>query len=160
MDTDAFGYLSTLMRETRHLLTILPTIVRADESLYGVAQSGIRNPGARVISVIDDQEKLVGVIPVTAVIEHFLLKLGAPAVLSTTPNIVQSKKLARHLGVHQAKDVMQQPASVPVSGTVGDALRLMQLRGLAGLPITDEQDRVVGYADQLELLTAQIHAYR
>ena len=160
MDKDASGYLSTPMRETRHLLTILPTIVRTDESLYEVAQSGIRNPGARVISVIEEQKKLVGVIPVTAVIEHLLFEFTAPAVLSTTPTIIQSRKLAHHLSVHQAKDIMQQPTSVPVSGTVGDALRLMQLRGLAGLPITDEQNRVVGYADQLELLTTQIHAYR
>jgi CBS domain-containing protein len=148
------------MRETRHLFTILPTLVPADESLYGVAQSGIRNPGARVISVIEEQRKLVGVIPVAAVIEHLLLEFASPVVLSTTPTIIQTRKLAHHLGVHQAQDIMQQPASVPVSGTVGDALRLMQLRSLRGLPMTDEQGRVVGYVDQLELLTAQIHAYR
>ncbi len=160
VDTDAPGYLSTQMQETRHLLTILPTVVRADESLHGVAQSGIRNPGTQVISVIEEQRKLVGIIPVTAVIEHLLFEFAASVMLNTTPTIVQSRKLALHLRVHQAKDIMQQPASVPVSGTVGDALRLMRLRGLAGLPITDEQNRVVGYADQLELLTVQIHAYR
>jgi len=160
VDSDASGKLSTLIGDMRHLLTILPTIVRTDESLYGVAQAVIRNPGARVIAVIGEQRKLVGVIPVTAVVEHLHFEVGTPTALHKTPTIVYGRKLARHLGVHDAKDIMQQPTSVPVSGTVGDALRLMQLRGLAGLPITDEQNRVVGYADQLELLTTQIHAYR
>ncbi|MBA3390597.1 MAG: CBS domain-containing protein [Rubrobacter sp.] len=110
--------------------------------------------------MIEEQKKLVGVIPVTAVIEHLLFEFAAPAVLSTTPTIAECRKLARHLSVQQAKDIMQQPACVRVNETVGDALRLMQLRGLGGLPITDEQDRVVGYADQLELLTTQVRAYR
>jgi CBS-domain-containing membrane protein len=150
---------SLRMQELRDVLTILPTVVRADESLYGVAQSFIRNPGARVISVIGARQTLVGIIPVTAVTEHFLFNLAAPLVLSPTPTIAETRKLARHLSVQQAKDIMQQPACVRVSETVGDALRLMQLRGLVGLPITNEQDRVVGYADQLELLTAQIHGF-
>ena len=55
---------------------------------------------------------------------------------------------------------MQQPACVRVSETVGDALRLMQRRSLVGLPITDEQDRVVGYVDQLELLMLHGHTDR
>jgi CBS domain-containing protein len=160
VDTEVTGSHPTPMREMRHWLTILPTLVRADESLDGVAQAGIRNPGARVISVVETQEKLVGVILVTAVVEHLLFELSVWPALNTTPNIVQSKLLTRRLRVRLAKDIMQSPASVRDSGTAGEALRLMQLRGLGGLPITDDQNRVVGYADQLELLTILIHAYR
>jgi CBS domain-containing protein len=159
VDMNASDYLSTPIQEMRHMLMLMPTVVRSDESLYGVAQSGIRNPGVRVISVIEEQSRLIGVISMTAVIEHLLFKLGAPSVLSATPTIVQSRRLAHQLRMHRARDIMQQPASVHVNRTVGDALRLMQRRGFAGLPITDEQDRVVGYADQLELLTVQIHTY-
>jgi len=39
------------MPELRDVLTILPTVVRADERMSGVVQVCIRDPGVRVIAV-------------------------------------------------------------------------------------------------------------
>ena len=119
MDTTPFGHLATPLRTTLQRLTIPPTLVRADAPLDGVAQSSLRNPGARVIAVIGAHDQLLGVIPLTALIEHLLLERAAPIALRSTPDIVHGRQLGHHLGVQQAQDLMQQPASVPLSGTVG-----------------------------------------
>jgi CBS domain-containing protein len=157
VNPDASAYLALSMRAAHHKLTIPPTTVWADDSLYEVAAASIGNPGARVISVVAGTGRLVGVIPVAAVVEHLLFELGGD-VRSTTPDIMLGRKYAHQMEVHQAKHVMYRPATIRMSGTVQEALRLMQVDGLEGLPITDEQDQVVGYADQLELLLLGIPA--
>jgi CBS domain-containing protein len=154
---NASAYLAMLLREAHHELTIPPTTVWADDSLDEVAAASVGNPGARVISVIGAAGRLVGVITVAAVIEHLLLELGAD-VGRTTPDIALGRKYAHELSVHQAKHLMYRPVTIRMSGTVQEALMLMQVDRLEGLPITDEQDRVVGYADQLELLSLGIRA--
>jgi CBS domain-containing protein len=151
------GSLDTPIHALRHRLTIRPTVVRADASLESVAEAVRQNPAARVIGVIDEQARLMGVIPVRAVVEHLLWVDAAAIVLGPAPTMTQSLTLARALSAQQAQDLMQPPLSVAASGTVGEALRLMQRRGLTGLPITDEQGRVVNYVDPLELLLAQRH---
>lgn len=153
------AYLAMSLRAAHHQLTIPPTIVSADDSLDEVAAASVGNPGARVISVIAGVGRLVGVIRVAAVIEHLLLKLGAD-VGRTTPDLALSLRYAHELSVHQAKHIMHRPVTIQMSGTVQEALRLMQVDRLEGLPITDEQDRVVGYADQLELLWLGAHHVR
>jgi CBS domain-containing protein len=160
VDTDPSGYQALSIREAHRGLMIPPSMVRADSSLYEVAEAGIRNPGARVISVVDGDEQLVGLIPVAAIIEHLLVELAAPELRHSLPDVVLGHVYARHLGAHQAKDIMYQPVTVGLNGTVRDALRLMQRNRLDGLPITDERGRVVGYADQLELLSVMIPAIR
>lgn len=158
MGTNPSRFLSTPMREARQWLTIEPTLVDADATLYEVAQLGIRNPGARTISVIDEIGRLIGVIPVPVLIEHFLFEFAAPVVPRTSPTILLGRKLLHHSEARQAKDIMQPPVSVRVNATVEDAIRAMKSAGLGGLPITDVGNRVIGYADQFELLTAPIRA--
>jgi CBS-domain-containing membrane protein len=154
---DASAYFAMSMREAHHQLTIPPTTVWADDRLDEVVAASVANPGARVIAVIAGAEHLVGVMPVAAVIEHLLLRLGVGG-RSTTPEIVLGRKYAHLAAVHLAKDLMYRPVMVRMNGTVQAALRLMQVERLEGLPITDEQEQVVGYADQLELLALGRHA--
>jgi CBS domain-containing protein len=153
---NASAYLALSMRDVHHQLTIPPTTVWADDSLHKVAAASVGNPGARVLSVIAEAGRLVGIIPVATVVEHLLLELGGD-VRRTTPDIVLGRKYAHQAAVHQAKHMMYRPVTIRLRGTVQEGLRLMQVDGLEGLPITDEQDRVVGYADQLELLALGIH---
>jgi CBS-domain-containing membrane protein len=53
---------------------------------------------------------------------------------------------------------MAEPASVRLDDTVRDAFRRMHAAKLNGLPITDAENRVVGYVDQLELLLVWVRA--
>jgi hypothetical protein len=53
---------------------------------------------------------------------------------------------------------MHRPLTIRLHQTIREALTILQFDGLEGLPITDEQGQIVGYADELELLSLGIHA--
>ena len=53
---------------------------------------------------------------------------------------------------------MRDPVSVRMDDTVGDAFERMHDNDLFGLPITDDENRISGYVDQLELLMVWVRA--
>src|SRR4030042_1445459 len=57
---------------------------------------------------------------------------------------------------HTARDLMQRAVYVTMDDSVREAFSRMHERRLEGLPIVDEEMRVVGYLDRLQL----IHLWR
>jgi CBS-domain-containing membrane protein len=53
---------------------------------------------------------------------------------------------------------MAPPVSVHPEETVRDAFERMHVSHLNGLPVTDENEVVIGYVDQLELLMVWVRA--
>ena len=68
---------------------------------------------------------------------------------------VHGRIYARYAGAQEAKDIMHPARSVRLGQTVEDAFHLLRAAGLDGLPITDDQNRVVAYADQWDLAAAR-----
>ncbi|MDQ3149084.1 MAG: CBS domain-containing protein, partial [Chloroflexota bacterium] len=67
-------------------------------------------------------------------------------------------KYAKHVAARTAGDIMQEPVSVHPDETVRAAFERMHVSHLNGLPITDRNETVVGYVDQLELLIVWVRA--
>jgi CBS domain-containing protein len=65
---------------------------------------------------------------------------------------------AERLGARTAADVMEPPISLRPDETAREAFRRLNDTGLAGLPVVDEQGRVEGYLDELELLLVWVEA--
>ncbi len=61
-------------------------------------------------------------------------------------------QFAEHSRMRTARDAMQPPLFVQPEDSAKDAFRLLHQHGLEGLPVVDEQHRIIGYLSMMELL--------
>ena len=148
----------TTIRAADELLTVHPIAVRDEDDLQHVAEAAVEHPGARVISVVDAQSRLVGVIPVRTLLNSIFLKIVPEEFLGEITGYEQTLTYAKHMGTRTARHLMHEPVSVRLEDTVRDAFERMHRSRLNGLPIIDTQGRVIGYVDQLELLLVWVRA--
>lgn len=148
----------TRIEEADDILSTRPVIMHAGDSLERVAEVAVESPACRVISVVDEDDRLVGVIPVRVLVNDIFLKIVPEEFLAEITDFEAVMKYAAHLGARTAADVMLEPTSVHHDDTVRDAFERMHAAKLNGLPITDSEQHVTGYIDQLELLLVWVRA--
>ncbi len=148
----------TTIAEADRFLRMEPVVVEAGASLRETAERAVENTGCRVISVVDPDRRLVGVVPVRALVNDIFLKIVPEEFLGEITDLGAALKYAERIGARTAGDMMVDPVSVQLDETVRTAFERMHVSRLNGLPITDREERVVGYVDQLELLIVWIHA--
>ena len=158
MQTPESIALATPISEADQLLTMEPVVVDVADSLHQVAEQAVQNTACRVIAVVEQGQRLVGVIPVRALVNDIFLKIVPEEFLAEITDFEAVLKYAKHLGARTARDVMLDPVSVRRDETVRDAFERMHGSKLNGLPITDADGLVTGYVDQLELLLVWVHA--
>jgi CBS domain-containing protein len=149
---------TTPIAEADRFLHMAPVVVHAGDSLKAVAEKAVENTGCRVIAVLDEHERLTGVIPVRVLVNDIFLKIVPEEFLGEILDLEGAMKYAEHIGARTAGDVMLPPESVRHDDSVRDAFERMHARKLNGLPITDEERHVIGYVDQLELLLVWVRA--
>jgi CBS-domain-containing membrane protein len=150
--------LQTTIAETDRILRMEPVVVRSRASLRETAEQAVQNTGCRVISVVDDDRRLVGVLPVRSLVNDVFLKLMPEEFLGEITDLEAVHRYAEHVGARTAADVMVEPVSVRGDELVRTAFERMHESKLNGLPIVDDDGRVVGYIDQLELLLVWVRA--
>ena len=141
-----------LLRETDAV------VVRADDSLHRLAELAVEHTDCRVLAVVDEDDQLVGLIPVRVLVNDIFLKIVPEEFLGEITDLDEAMKYASHVGARTARDIMHEPVAVNYGMTVKDAFRMMHEHRLNGLPILDEEGRVTSYLDQLELLLAWVRA--
>ena len=150
---------TTPIREIDELLRGTDAVVvRAEDSLHRLAELTVEHTSCRVLSVVDDGDQLVGLIPVRVLVNDIFLKIVPEEFLGEITDLDEAMKYASHVGARTARDIMQEPVAVNYGMTVKDAFRMMHEHRLNGLPILDEDGRVTSYLDQLELLLAWVRA--
>jgi CBS-domain-containing membrane protein len=150
--------LQTTIAEADRLLRVEPVIVLGRASLRETAELAVQNTGCRVLAVVDDGARLVGVLPVRTLVNDVFLKLVPEEFLGEITDLEGAHKYAEHVGARTAGDVMVEPVSVRPEDSVRTAFERMHEARLNGIPITDGGGRVVGYVDQLELLLVWVRA--
>jgi CBS domain-containing protein len=158
MQTPESIALATPISEADQLLTMEPVVVDVGDSLHRIAELAVQNTACRVIAVVEQGRRLVGVIPVRALVNDIFLKIVPEEFLAEITDYEAVLKYAKHLSARTARDVMLEPVSVRRDETVRDAFERMHGSKLNGLPITDADERVIGYVDQLELLLVWVRA--
>ena len=148
----------TTIADADRILRMEPVVVPASASLREVADLAVVNTGCRVIAVVDDERRLVGVLPVRVLVNDVFLKIVPEEFLGEVTSLEGALKYAEHVGARTAGDVMVDPVSVHPDETVRTAFERMHESKLNGLPITDADRVVVGYVDQLELLLVWVRA--
>jgi len=135
-----------------------PVIVHGTDSLHRLAELAIERPSCRVLSVVDDAERLVGLVPVRLLVNDIFLKIVPEEFLGVIADVDDVMEYARHIRARTAADIMLESVSVRREQTVRDAFETMHKAHLNGLPIVDDEGRVIGYLDQLELLLVWVRA--
>jgi CBS domain-containing protein len=149
---------TTPIAEADTVLHIGAVIAHGADSLRTVAEAAVENTGCRVIAVVDDDGRLIGVIPVRSLVNDIFLKIVPEEFLGEILDLEGALKYAEHIGARTARDIMMPPVSVHLDETVRDAFERIHAAKLNGVPITDADGRVVGYVDQLELLLVWVRA--
>ena len=148
----------TTIAEADRILRMEPVVVDAGASLRETAERAVENTGCRVIAVVEPGGRLAGVLPVRRLVNDIFLKIVPEEFLGDITDLDAALKYAEALRARTAGDVMLDPVSVHPDETVRTAFERMHNSRLNGLPITDRDERVVGYVDQLELLMVWIQA--
>ena len=148
----------TSIADADRILRMEPVVVPVSASLREVADLAVVNTGCRVIAVVDAERRLVGVLPVRVLVNDVFLKIVPEEFLGEVTDLEGALKYAGHVGARTAGDVMVDPVSVHPDETVRTAFERMHESKLNGLPITDADEVVVGYVDQLELLLVWVRA--
>ncbi len=149
---------NTTVREADELLSVETIVVSPDDDLQHVAEAAAKHPGARVIAVCEADRQLVGIIPIQLLMDNIYLKIMPEEFLADITDIEETMEYAKNIGARTARDLMLDPVSVRMDDTLRRAFEHLHRPDLNGLPITDNENKVVGYIDQLELVLVWVRA--
>lgn len=141
----------TPVLEVDHDLDIGPVLVRQTDDLLTVARRAFRHPSTRLLAVVDEADRLVGVIPVLRVVEEVVAHAAPEQLMADVTNIESAVRFGREVGAHTCGDLMSPPVALHRTSTVADAFRAMREHHYSGLPVVDDDGQVIAYIDLLEL---------
>jgi CBS domain-containing protein len=140
-------------------LSIEPLIARADDSVLAVVRRSAAQPQTRLVGVVDAGGRLIGVTPILRLAESIVARVAPDALLADITDLEGVARFGHEVAARSVGDVMQEPAAIPPSATIDDALRLMHRRRLSGLYVVDNEGRPTGYLDLLELVILYADAF-
>jgi CBS domain-containing protein len=141
----------TPVRAIEGSLDIAPSIVRSGDDIVTVARQAMDHPQTRVLAVVDDDGRLVGLLPVVRVVEEIVAHTAPEALIAEISDLEGVERFGREVQARVAADLASPPVALRLDDTVGDALHRMQEHDYSGLPVVDDAGRVIGYVDLLEL---------
>ena len=132
-------------------LNLQPTIVHSNTRLGEVARAMLAHPRVHVVSVVNDEEQLVGVLDLAALADDLFFHIMPEEFLSEVTDLEQAMHYAEMSGMRTAADAMHEAVWVKRGETVKDAFKRMHEHEVQGLPVVDDSYRVTGYINLLEL---------
>ncbi|HXG42484.1 MAG TPA: CBS domain-containing protein [Dehalococcoidia bacterium] len=135
-----------------------PCLVRPDDDVMALVEGAVRHPEVETLAVVDDEGRLLGIIPLRLLLDELFLSVVPEEFLLTMRDIDDIEEFARISRAKRARDLMQPPVSVRADDTVGRAFALLHEGGLLGIPVVDEAGRVTSYLDSLQLIALWLGA--
>jgi CBS domain-containing protein len=148
----------TTVAACQALLAIEPLVVNLADDLLVVMRRAAAQPSTRLVGVVDDAGRLVGVFPILRLAESVVARVVPEALLADIADVADVARFGHAVEARMAADVMLEPASINPAATLGEAFRLMHQRRLSGLYVVDDEGRPTGYLDLLELAVAYVDA--
>jgi CBS domain-containing protein len=116
-------------------------LVRADTSIEDIIEIVSKNPAARSVYVVDDEDNLVGIISAREILNI----LGAKYLKKRSVNVAHS------ILANTAADIMRNAESVAPDDELEEALRISVIHGIEDIPVV-EGGKVIGNLDCFELI--------
>lgn len=147
-------------RKTRnlHVATVFknllnqPTVVSVDSPIRDVLSAFLSNPHVPVVCVINQEERLVGMIKEEWFAEMLLIPAMPENFIQDPDQYEKALAYARMKPDQKAFDIMIDPDFISHECTLEEAFLEMQRKTVIGLPLVNKHYRVVGYLSLLELL--------
>jgi len=133
------------------LLAIEPLVAREDDDLLALMHRAVAQPQTRIIGVVDDGGRLVGILPILRLAESVVARVVPEALLHGITDVADVARFGHAIEARTAGQAMLPPASIAPTATVAEAFRQMHALRLSGLYVVDESGRPTGYLDLLEL---------
>ncbi len=140
------------------ILDLTPVVVSTDATLEEIIAALLAEPDVFVACVVNEEQRLVGLVDTTSLADAFLLTFFPEEFLSELSELKEVEEFARRAGRRHAADIMTEPVWVKVTDPVEQAFHQMHKHKLPGIPVVDEHYRVVGYINLLELMGLCVQA--
>ena len=129
-----------------------PAIVDRDDSLKEVARKMLEHPNAHVACVVNEENRLSGLIRLESVVNDLFVYLMPEEYFQDMSKLDAALEYAAKLKHRTAADSAEEPVSVYPHDTVRTAFQRMHDSRLSGIPVIDETHHIVGYINLLEML--------
>lgn len=143
---------NTPISEIFHLLSIQPTIVRVDTPLFDVVNQLQSNPGMPAACVVNNEDRLVGVIPLKGLADVMMAPVMPEAYINDPEGYDKAVKFSDVNQLPIAAAIMSDPVYVMEEESLELTYKRMKDRNLSGLPVVDKLYRVRGFITLLGLM--------
>ncbi len=141
-------------------LGIGPCIVGEDDTLIELTEALAARPGTHTAAVVDGEGRLVGIVPMSLLLAVLFLHVAPEEFLVGMREMEDIEEFGKISKASCAKDLMLPPVSVGMDDTVREAFCEMHEHELEGLPIVDENEKVTGYLDRLQLMRLWLQTHQ
>lgn len=129
-----------------------PTLVSVDSPIRDVLSAFLNNPHVPVVCVINQEERLVGMIKEEWFAEMMLIPAMPENFIQDPDQYEKALAYARMKPDQKAFDIMVDPDFISHDCSLEEAFMQMQSKAAIGLPLVNKHYRVVGYLSLTELL--------
>lgn len=133
-------------------LSLEPVIVPKHLSLIEVAEIMIKHPSVHVACVVDEQQRLIGLLSLRSLADDLFMTVFPEEFLSETRDLENALQFAKLSSTDTAADAMIPAVWVKEEDTLKEAFYKLHENQLAGIPIINDLYEVTGYINLLELL--------
>ena len=133
------------VKDIRNWITKNASVVREDAPIKEVAKEILKDPKTQVVYVVNKNEKLVGLIPVTGILQYLFYDYIPVEFITYSFPLALTEDI-------RAKDIMLPSVYVKDNESVKEAFRIMFENKLMELPVVDSNMHVIGDLNTLELI--------
>jgi len=134
------------------LLNLQPTIVKMNTPLTDVMMELIANPGVPAACVVNNEDRLMGVIPIKALADVMMIPVMPEAYINDADEYEKALHYAQITDEHIAAGVMKDPIFMQEEETLEEVYQRMRDNNLSGVPVVDKNYHVKGFITLLGLI--------
>ncbi len=142
----------TLVKEIRKLITVEPAIVLENDSIQKIIDIFIGNPVTRAVYVVDKKDSFIGIITIQDILKKISLDSHSLSSLYSSPTFT-GYNIALSVKDVTAGDIMDPEVYfVHDDDPIEEAFNLLFKNKAGEIPVVDENDKLVGDLNVIELL--------
>lgn len=134
------------------LLDLHPTIVKMNTPLLEVMTLLLANPGVPAACVVNNKDRLMGIIPIKSLAEVMMIPVMPEAFINDPDEYDKALQYAQITDQHIAAGVMKDPIYMHEEDTLADVFQKMREHNLSGVPVVDKSYHITGFITLLGLM--------
>jgi CBS domain-containing protein len=134
------------------LLNLHPTIVKMNTPLTEVMTELLANPGVPAACVVNNEDRLMGVIPIKSLADVMMIPVMPEAYINDADEYEKALQYAQITDEHIAAGVMKDPIFMQEEENLEQVYQRMREHNLSGVPVVDNNYHVIGFITLLGLM--------